>query len=125
MEKISPPELGEALIRLGHEKSTAITDAEKMVRELDCDGDGLIDLDEFINVVDVVNDDLVNAFCVFDYDKNGFISSEELHKVLVSLGFSKCSLGDCHRMIKGVDKDGDGFVSFEEFKLMMAGGCVG
>ncbi|KAF3637247.1 hypothetical protein FXO37_25009 [Capsicum annuum] len=30
---------------------------------------------------------------------------------------------ECRRIIKGVDKDGDGFVNFEEFKQMMASAC--
>lgn len=127
--RISPSELSEVLLRLGYEKSIATKEAEGMVREMDCDGDGFVDLDEFLDVV--INntgstyagkedhDHLMDAFLVFDTDKNGKISAKELRRVLVKLGCDKCGLGECRRMIKGVDKDGDGFVDFEEFRLMM------
>lgn len=125
--KISSCELSEVLLCLGHEKSKATREAERIVRVMDCDGDGFIDLNEFI---DAVNDDgkfsseskedyLMDAFLIFDTDKNGLISARELQKVLSSLGDNKCSLKECRRMIKGVDKDGDGFVDFEEFRSMM------
>ena len=129
--KISPSELSEVLLCLGYKKSIAIKEAEGMVRVMDCDGDGYIDLDEFLDVVinctannsakkeDHDHDHLMDAFLVFDADKNGKISAKELRRVLVKLGCDKCSLGQCRRMIKGVDKDGDGFVDFEEFRLMM------
>ncbi|PON48349.1 Parvalbumin [Parasponia andersonii] len=128
--KISPSELSEVLLCLGYNKSIATREAEGMVREMDCDGDGFVDLDEFLDVVinttgnsagkeDHAHDHLMDAFLVFDTDKNGKISAKELRRVLLKLGCDKCSLGECRRMIKGVDKDGDGFVDFEEFRLMM------
>lgn len=129
--KISPLELSEVLHSLGHEKSMASKEAEGMVKQMDCNGDGFIDLDEFMIVMESdkaigengkEEDDLRNAFLIFDSDKNGFISAKELQRVLVSLGCSNCSLRECRKMIKGVDKDGDGFVDFEEFKSMMSAG---
>ncbi|MCL7042309.1 hypothetical protein MKW94_007345 [Papaver nudicaule] len=125
--KISSLELGEVLLCLGHEKSTVTKEAEVMLKEVDCNGDGFIDLDEFMSVVagsgksKGADEDLKDAFLVFDSDKNGFISAKELKHVLRSLGYSKCTLRECSLMIKGVDKDGDGLVNFEEFRSMMNG----
>ncbi|KAK9276578.1 hypothetical protein L1049_006113 [Liquidambar formosana] len=125
--KISSFELSEVLLCLGHKNLAAKKEAEKMLRELDCNDDGYIDLEEFMEAV-VGNtkvgcgdkeDGLMDAFLIFDSDKNGFISAKELQRVLVSLGYDKCSINDCSLMIKGVDKDGDGLVDFEEFKSMM------
>ncbi|XP_039029853.1 probable calcium-binding protein CML23 [Hibiscus syriacus] len=126
--KISPLELSEVLLCLGHEKSTASKAAQGMVKEMDFDGDGYIDLDEFMHAV--VNDTsdgamnggedyLMDAFLIFDSDKNGLISAKELRNVLNGLGFNKCSLQQCTRMIRRVDKGGDGFVDFKEFRSMM------
>ena len=127
--KISTFELSEVLLCLGYEKSAAFKEAEGMVRDMDCNGDGLIDLDEFMDVIDTSRkpmveeeeDNLMDAFLIFDIDKNGLISPKELQQVLVNLGYDKCSLEECRRMIKGVDKDGDGFVDFEDFQSMMKG----
>uniref|UniRef100_A0A1D1YYZ7 Putative calcium-binding protein CML10 n=1 Tax=Anthurium amnicola TaxID=1678845 RepID=A0A1D1YYZ7_9ARAE len=124
--KISPLELGEVLLSLGHEAATAAAEAEGMVREVDRDGDGLIDLEEFMGVVDGARpgdegeeDDLVAAFRLFDADGNGFISAEELRRVMVGLGHRDCTLHDCSRMIGGVDRNGDGLVDLHEFLSMM------
>lgn len=100
-----------------------------MIRVLDFNGDGFVDIDEFMFVMREenyekgkecdVDEYLMDAFLVFDNDKNGLISPKELRRVLVNLGCENCSLRECKRMIKGVDKNGDGFVDFEEFKSMM------
>ncbi|KAJ0968726.1 hypothetical protein J5N97_021603 [Dioscorea zingiberensis] len=124
--KISPLELREVLENLGYEKSTAREEAAGMVKEMDRDGDGFIDLEEFMKVVFAGEDDykgmkeeLMQAFMVFDVDKNGFITAKELRRVLVGLGHGKCSDEECRAMIRAVDKNGDGLVDFNEFQSMM------
>ncbi|MCD7454074.1 hypothetical protein HAX54_023435 [Datura stramonium] len=135
--KISPLELTEILLSLGqHQELKAAEElAEVMVKEMDCDGDGFVDMDEFLSVMGVGKDQasgdsvkdidelIREAFLVFDADKNGVISAKELRRVLICLGCVNCSVKECRKMIKGVDKDGDGFVNFEEFKEMMTAGC--
>ncbi|TVU00982.1 hypothetical protein EJB05_53579, partial [Eragrostis curvula] len=66
-------------------------------------------------------DDLMEAFRVFDADGDGRITAEELRAVMEAiLGDGEgCSLDDCRRMIGGVDADGDGFVGFKDFARMM------
>ncbi|KAL4197404.1 hypothetical protein AMTRI_Chr04g188100 [Amborella trichopoda] len=121
--QISGAELGEMLRALGSNPSDE--EVASMMSEADTDGDGFISLEEFA----VINNqapldsnasmvDLRDAFAMYDLDKNGLISAKELHMVLKKLG-EKCSYRDCCRMISTVDSDGDGCVSFEEFKKMM------
>ncbi|CAH1416295.1 unnamed protein product [Lactuca virosa] len=134
--KISQMELTNVLLIFGQDKSKATIEAQGILKEIDFNGDGFIDLDEFMAIMDDsiskpnfpiskednidVNDDVRNAFMVFDSDKNGLISAKELQRVLINLGCSNSKLGQCRKMIQSVDKDGDGFVDFEEFKSMMS-----
>ncbi|CDY28045.1 BnaC05g44470D [Brassica napus] len=68
-------------------------------------------------------EDIIEAFNVFDQNRDGFITVEELRSVLSSLGLKQGrTLEDCKRMISKVDVDGDGMVNFKEFKQMMKGG---
>ncbi|KAD2805645.1 hypothetical protein E3N88_39022 [Mikania micrantha] len=124
--KISITELGSILGALG--SATPENELKDVMSEIDTDRDGFIDLEEFIefqrrgcNAADgaAVNKELREAFDLYDLNKNGKISADELHSVLKMLG-EKCSLKDCRKMIKSVDVDGDGCVNFEEFKKMMS-----
>ncbi|KAL5722019.1 hypothetical protein ACHQM5_005590 [Ranunculus cassubicifolius] len=125
--KISKSELGNVLSALGSHTSEA--ELQQMMEEIDKDGDGFIDLNEFAefhkgNGDDCVEDgikELQDAFNMYDKDQNGLISASELHLVLHCLGES-CSIEDCGRMIGSVDADGDGYVNFEEFTKMMKSG---
>ncbi|CAO2181752.1 unnamed protein product [Urochloa humidicola] len=64
-------------------------------------------------------DELMDAFRVFDADGDGRITAEELRAVMDAILGGGCSLDDCRRMIGGVDADGDGFVGFQDFARMM------
>ncbi|KAL5218707.1 hypothetical protein ABZP36_019391 [Zizania latifolia] len=65
-------------------------------------------------------DELREAFYVFDRDEDGYITATELWNVLRRLGMEEGSrYGDCMRMIAAQDGDGDGRVSFREFRAMM------
>lgn len=144
--KISKEELGAVVRSLGQK----VTDADlvKLMSDVDANGDGYIDLREFIDLnaraitecgpMDLDADDgarqsgctegmrdaMVSAFNVFDVDRNGFISAEELHRVLVGFGDETVSLEDCRSMIQCVDEDGDQMVNFREFEALMSGTCV-
>uniref|UniRef100_A0A7N0TGM8 EF-hand domain-containing protein n=1 Tax=Kalanchoe fedtschenkoi TaxID=63787 RepID=A0A7N0TGM8_KALFE len=109
--KISSSELGAMITSLG--QTATEEEIQRMIIEADKDGDD-VDSDEAL-------ESLRGAFAVFDIDGNGSISAEELHKVLKGLG-DACSVPVCKRMISCVDADGDGMISFDEFKVMMLNG---
>nr|GEX51234.1 calcium-binding protein CML24-like [Tanacetum cinerariifolium] len=122
--KISISELGSILAALSG-SVTPETELKSVMKEIDTDGDGFIDLDEFVafhngnnNGEEVMSKELREAFDLYDADKNGKISANELFSVMKRLG-EKVSLKDCKKMIQNVDVDGDGCVNFEEFKKMM------
>ncbi|XXG40106.1 hypothetical protein AAC387_Pa01g0902 [Persea americana] len=66
------------------------------------------------------NEDLMEAFKVFDEDGDGFISAGELQAVLSKLGLPEGrEIDRVRQMILSVDRNRDGRVDFEEFKDMM------
>ncbi|URE17412.1 hypothetical protein MUK42_11587 [Musa troglodytarum] len=94
-------------------------EAKQMMQAADFNNDGSLDFDEFTRVTkDVSIKDLKDAFGMFDEDRDGRISAEEIKRMMEKLGES-CSLEDCARMVKNVDKNGDGLVDMEEFMAMM------
>ncbi|KAM3061779.1 hypothetical protein ACUV84_004839 [Puccinellia chinampoensis] len=68
------------------------------------------------------DEDMKEAFRVFDENGDGFISAAELQTVLKKLGLAEArSLAAVQEMICNVDRDRDGQVDFGEFKIMMQG----
>ncbi|GLJ13305.1 hypothetical protein SUGI_0210040 [Cryptomeria japonica] len=68
------------------------------------------------------SEDLMQAFSVFDENKDGYITSEELQHVLSTMGLIPWSqdLQQCEQMICRFDLDRNGVLDFAEFKNMMS-----
>ena len=66
-----------------------------------------------------LEEELRQAFKVFDRDGNGLISAAELKHVMANLG-DKLTDDEVRELIKEGDLDKDGHIDYEEFKLMMA-----
>ena len=102
------------------------TEAElhDMINEVDNDGSGTIDFAEFLSLMSKKmkdadsEEELMEAFKVFDKDGNGFISSVELRHVMTNLG-EKLTDDEVDEMIREADVDGDGQVNYDEFVKMM------
>ena len=62
--------------------------------------------------------ELRRAFDMFDLDKNGFISKDELTIVMKKIG-EKLTSDEIDMMMDDADADNDGQVSWEEFKVMV------
>ncbi|EEF29107.1 probable calcium-binding protein CML41 [Ricinus communis] len=100
-------------------------DAESVIKELDVDGDGLLDFSDFLKLMKrgAANDeeeDLKKAFEMFELKKgDGCITPRGLQRMLNRLG-NKKSLDECVAMIQVFDTDGDGVLDFHEFHQMMS-----
>lgn len=117
-EKISLKDLESLLEKLGN--TNAACEAKRMIMAADLDGDGFIDFNEFMEVhkKGIKYGDIRDAFRMFDQDKDGRISAEELQSMLEKLG-EEHTLDECRRMIKRIDKNRDGLVDMDDFKDMM------
>ncbi|CAI8595004.1 unnamed protein product [Vicia faba] len=121
--KISANEL-ETVLRTLRSDVPQEEELRRVMEDLSTDHHGSINLSEFSAVCRSETPDggggsaLRDAFDLYDRDKNGLISTEELHLALDRLGM-KCSVEECREMINYVDSDGDGSVDFDEFKQMM------
>ena len=97
-----------------------------MIEEVDTDGNGTIDFPEFLSMMarkmqdTDTEEEIREAFKVFDKDGNGFISAAELRHVMTTLG-EKLSEDEVEEMIREADVDGDGQINYDEFvKLMIS-----
>lgn len=120
--KISPAELRLVMMRtIGEELN--FEEAEAVVRSADRDGDGLLDLEEFLGLVEVEGEEekereLREAFGMYEMEGEGCITARSLKRMLSRLGES-WELEQCQGMICRFDLNGDGVLSFDEFKDMM------
>ncbi|EXB93240.1 Calmodulin-like protein 11 [Morus notabilis] len=97
---------------------------QRMISEVDVDGNGTIEFGEFLNLMarkmkeHEAEEELREAFRVFDKDQDGYISPTELRHVMINLG-EKLKDEELEQMIREADLDGDGLVNYEEFVRMM------
>lgn len=63
-------------------------------------------------------EEMREAFQIFDSDGNGTISSDELRQIMANLG-EKLTDEEIDDMVKEADIDGDGEINYEEFVQMM------
>lgn len=67
------------------------------------------------------DEEILEAFKAFDLDKNNFVGAAEIRHVLINIG-EQVTDEEVDEMIRMVDSDGDGQVSWEEFYGMVTGG---
>ncbi|KAJ8321854.1 hypothetical protein KUTeg_000325, partial [Tegillarca granosa] len=115
--KISATEIGIVMKSLGQNPSEK--ELNDIVREVDKNGDGEIDFDEFFNMMlrkyqqKESGDEVIRrAFKVFDRDGDGQITMSELKSVLSHIG-EKITDKDCEKLMKEADINGDGVINYD------------
>ena len=89
-------------------------------------GNGTIDFPEFLTMMarkmkdTDSEEEIKEAFRVFDKDGNGFISAAELRHVMTNLG-EKLTDEEVDEMIREADVDGDGQVNYEGKTISIIG----
>ncbi|CAK0911910.1 unnamed protein product, partial [Prorocentrum cordatum] len=104
--------------RLGEDPNDG--DWLKMLNEIDQHTRGVLDFQHFVKLMSffdrnmVTEDELVNAFKIFDKDRSGSIDAIEMQDLMKKLGFPMSPL-EAHAMISEADDDDSGEVGYSEF----------
>ena len=120
--KISAKELENAMQSMG--QTPTGEEINEMMREVDLNQDGKIDFDEFMSLMiknspdTQTEEEVINAFRVFDKEGNGLISSAELKHIMMTIG-DKMTEEEADEMVNEDDIDEDGMINYEEFVRMM------
>ena len=115
---IDPRELKTAINSLGIEAKAEAVYA--MIGELDKDGSGQIEFDEFFYMMTTrpsqneSRDEIHKVFVTFDSQRTGYVALKDLRKVAKELGELHDD-NELNEMIERADYDQDGLVSEDEF----------
>ena len=98
-----------------------------MIKDVDEDNSGEIDFQEFLllmsNQDDMIDleDEMLEAFKIFDNDGSGNISKEEFREILCEIGGQDDQFfgNDVDFILLEGDIDGDGTISYPEFTRLM------
>ncbi|XP_074646395.1 uncharacterized protein LOC141902522 [Tubulanus polymorphus] len=118
---ITLEELGAVMTSLG--QSPTRSELQGYIEDIDTDNSGTIDFNEFLVMMNKKmhtdqEAEMYNVFRVFDKNKDGKISVDELYGVLVKLG-ENITYDEAKEMIDEADTDRDGFVNYTEFKAIL------
>jgi centrin-1 len=115
---IDPKELKAAMQSLGFEAKNATIYA--MVQDIDKDGSGQIDFEEFLDMMTAKisdrdsREDINKVFAMFDSENKGSITLRDLKRVAKELGETMTE-AELLEMIERADSDADGNISADDF----------
>jgi calcium-dependent protein kinase len=120
--QLSKDELIEGYTKISKSRVEAEAMVNEIMAEADPDGNGVLDYTEFLvatcNKKTMLSEEsLLRTFKMFDDDSSGYITIDEVKMIL---GCGKTISEEAWKsVIEEVDQNGDGKISYEEFKGMM------
>ena len=96
----------------------------QMIAELDSDGNGNLDFNEFFGLMTTKISDknsraqYAKVFAIYDEERKGYLTADDLVRVAQTLG-ENISAEEISELIRRADSDHDGVVSEEEFYNIM------
>jgi Ca2+-binding EF-hand superfamily protein len=96
----------------------------QMIIDLDTDGNGTIDFQEWLNLLTKkvsdkdTRENINKIFALFDDERTGFISVKNLRRIAQEL-CENVTEQELEELIRRADTDGDGLVSEEEFFIII------
>lgn len=97
---------------------------QEMIEEIDIDGNKALDFKEFVGLMtrtvkDIdLDDELLEAYKVFDKDGNGYITLDELKETIYLIN-NQITEEEVKEMLNEVDEDKDGKINFDDFMKIM------
>lgn len=110
---LSKTELQHALKRLGLPFSQEYVDV--LMKQFDTNGDGQVDSSEFHNYINLQEKNVLKAFTELDANQSGNVDEQELLRAMRKVGHN-IAPEDAERMIRLLDRDGDGQIDLHEFR---------
>ncbi|XP_049290854.1 troponin C, isoallergen Bla g 6.0101-like isoform X2 [Anopheles funestus] len=120
--------VGTILSMLGHQLDDKML--KEIIDEVDADGSGELEFEEFVTLAarfmveedaEAMQQELKEAFRLYDKEGNGYITTQVLREILKELD-DNLTNEDLDMMIEEIDSDGSGTVDFDEFMEVMTGG---
>ncbi len=112
---ITTKEIGTVMRSLGQDPSEG--ELEEMVREVDVDGNGIVEFEEFLELMAKKlkgpdsTQELKDVFDVFDRNGNGAFGHEELKVVMMNMG-ERITDAEAATIIRELDISGEGDIRF-------------
>ena len=99
-------------------------EVDNMINSIDLDGNGVIDYHEFLSCAIskekiLRSENLEICFKAFDLDNSGSISVDEISAIFKKGGKDDENIEAFKNIMKEADENGDGEISFAEFKNLM------
>jgi calmodulin len=107
-----------ALKRLG--ESATEKELDDVINQFDSFGKGLVNFQQFVDIANqlhssvITEQEIIEAFKIFDRDGSGGVDASELMQVMTSIG-DRMTQEEAEAMIRQADSDGSGSVDYASF----------